>query len=58
MLYSKVAAGGIAGIIVTILIWALQTFAGIDVPPEVAAAMVTVISFIAGLFKTEKRGGR
>ena len=51
--YAKVRAAGLAGIIVTVVVWALQAFAGVDVPAEVAAALVTVITFIVGFFKTE-----
>jgi len=54
--YSKVQASGIAGVIVTVIIWALGNFAGVEVPAEVAAALVVVITFIAGFFKTEKVG--
>ena len=50
--YSKVRAAGLAGIIVTIIIWAAG-YAGIDVPAEVAAALVTVVTFIVGFFKKE-----
>jgi hypothetical protein len=32
------------------LIWVLHTFAGVEVTPEVAAALATVIAFIAGYF--------
>ena len=52
--YSKVRAGGIAGVVVTVIIWALGAFAGIEVPAEVAAAMIVVVTFIAGFFKSEK----
>ena len=51
--YSKVKAAGIAGAIVAVLIWVLGAFWGIELPPEVAAALVTIIAFIAGFFKTE-----
>jgi lipopolysaccharide export LptBFGC system permease protein LptF len=54
--YSKVKASGLAGIIVTVIVWALGSFLGIEVPPEVAAALVTVITFIVGFFKSELVG--
>jgi hypothetical protein len=46
----KVAAAGIAGTITTVLIWILHNLAGVDVTPEVAAALATVIAFAAGYF--------
>ena len=55
MLYSKVKAAGIAGVIATILIAVLTAF-GVEVSPEVAAALTTVIAFIAGFFKKENVG--
>lgn len=54
--YSKVRAAGLAGIIVTVIVWVLGNFWGIEVPPEVAAALVTVITFITGFFKKELVG--
>jgi hypothetical protein len=46
----KVAAAGAGGAVTTLLIWALQAFAGVEVTPEVAAAITTVIAFLAGYF--------
>ena len=51
--YAKVRSAGVAGVIVTVIVWALGAFAGVDVPAEVAAALVTVITFIVGFFKKE-----
>lgn len=45
----KVIAGGAVGALVTIVTWFLG-IAGLDVPVEVAAALATVLSFIAGYF--------
>lgn len=42
----KVIAGGVAGAIVTILIWFAGTFAHVDIPAEVAASLVVVLSFL------------
>ena len=47
----KVAAAGIAGAVSVILVWLLNTVAGVDVPPEVAAAFTTVLAFGAGYLK-------
>lgn len=46
----KVTATVLAGAIVTILVWAVHQFANVSVPPEVAAALVTVVSFLVGYF--------
>lgn len=43
----KVAAGGVAGSITIILVWVLGFF-HVEVPPEVASAFTTIISFGAG----------
>jgi hypothetical protein len=45
----KVAVGAGAGSIGTVVIW-LAGLAGVDVPPEVAAALVTVITFVVSYF--------
>ena len=47
---SKVAAAGIAGTIVTLVIFIAAQF-NFVIPSEVAAAAVTLASFIAGYFK-------
>lgn len=54
--FSKVKAGGIAGIIVTIIVGILKAAWGIELPEPVVAALVTVISFIVGFFKIERVG--
>lgn len=43
----KVVAGGVAGAVTVLLVYAFG-LAGVDVPAEVAAAVTTVISFAAG----------
>lgn len=50
-MHAKVAASTIAGSITVVLVWGLQS-AGIDVPPEVASAITTIISGLAGYLKT------
>jgi len=42
----KVTAGGLSGAVVTILVWALEYFANVQIPAYVVAALVTVVSFI------------
>lgn len=44
----KVRNSLIAGAVVTVLTWLLQQFFKIDLPGDVAAAIVTVISLIVG----------
>lgn len=47
---SKVAAVGIAGTLTTILVFILGYF-NVVVPPEVVAALVTLVTFAAGYLK-------
>lgn len=50
----KVAAGGLSGGLSLIIVWLLgQTDA--EVPPEVAAALTTVITFVVGYFVPDKQ---
>lgn len=44
----KVRNAAIAGAIVTVATWALQQFFHIDLPGDVAAAIVVVISLLVG----------
>lgn len=44
----KVAAGGLAGSLTIILVWVLNTAIGVDVPPEVASAFTTILTFGTG----------
>jgi putative flippase GtrA len=53
---AKVAAGGVAGAVVTLLITALQRWLHWDVPPEVSAALVTVVSFLVAYLTSPKPG--
>lgn len=46
----KVAAAGIAGAAMTLIIFAAQMF-GFPMPETVAAAVVTIVAFVAGYFK-------
>jgi hypothetical protein len=51
---NKVAAAGIGGSVSVVLVWLAGMF-GIEVPPEVAAAATTIISFFSGYLVREKR---
>lgn len=55
--YSKVKAVGWAGIIATVIIAVLTQFFGVEVSPELAAAILTVVTFIAGWRQKERVGG-
>lgn len=47
----KVAAGGIAGAVVTVFAW----LTGIELPTEVAAALLTIVYFAAAYFTKERK---
>lgn len=47
----KVAAAGIGGSVSVVLIWAVKYFWNVDVPPEIAAAIAAIVSFLAGYIK-------
>lgn len=51
---SKIQAAGAAGAVTTVLVWA-ASLAGVAVPPEVAAAVTTLIATGAGWLKQENR---
>lgn len=48
----KVAAAGVGGAASILVVWVLGVV-GLDVPPEVAGAIATVLSFASGYFKSE-----
>lgn len=52
---SKVTAAGLAGAVVTWVVWALDQFWGYTLPAEVAAASVTVVSFLLAYVVGENR---
>lgn len=52
-MYTKVKAAGAAGAATTVLVWGASV-AGVDVPPEVAAAVTTLLSVGAGWLTTER----
>lgn len=54
---AKVVAGGVAGAIVTILVWIVSLF-GLTVPAEVAGAAVVIISFAAAYITPGASNGR
>lgn len=50
---SKVAAGGAAGALTVVLVWALGA-AGVDIPAEVASALTVLLSTAAAYLKSGK----
>jgi len=44
---TKTLAAGIAGAVTMIVVWAVKTWGKVDIPPEIAVAISTVISFAA-----------
>lgn len=52
---NKVAAGGIGGSISVVLLWVFTQFVTVEIPPEIAAAIATIISFASGYLVREKR---
>lgn len=50
----KVSATLLAGAIVTILVWLVQTFAEVKIPAEVSSAAVTIIGALVGWFVPNK----
>jgi hypothetical protein len=44
----KVTVSTLVAALVTIGVWLLRTFAGIDIPAEVTAAIITVVVALAG----------
>jgi len=51
----KVTSAAIAAAVVTILVWGLDVFAGVELPEVVQIAIVTLITFAAGYIKTDTR---
>lgn len=50
MIHSKVRAGSLAGAVSILIVFFLSEV-GVEVPPEVASAITTVLSFAAGYLK-------
>jgi len=49
----KVTASALAAACVGILVWGLSAFAGVDLPVEIQAALITIAVFAAGYLKTD-----
>lgn len=50
---TKISAASIGGALTAIVLWGVNHFTGVDVPPEVAAAITTVVAFLLGYFIPE-----
>lgn len=44
----KVGAMGISGTLITLIIWVLSEYGGVEIPAEIAAIVITIITFVAG----------
>lgn len=42
---AKVMAGGIGGALSAVAIWVLRVYGGLELPPDVAAALATIFAF-------------
>ncbi len=49
----KVGSSALAGGLSIILVWAIKQFGHVEIPPEVASGLTTVISFVTGYLVTE-----
>jgi uncharacterized membrane protein len=54
----KVAAASIAAAVGAILIWLVEHYGGVDLPPPVEAAIVVVLTFVAGYVVPEHNPSR
>lgn len=48
MVNRKVGSAALAGGISIILVWAVKQWGHVEIPPEVASGVTTVLSFITG----------
>lgn len=53
----KVGSGLLAGALTSIAVWALDQFAGVQIPAEIAAAITTVLAFAVSWLVPEANGG-
>lgn len=51
---NKVAAAGIGGSVSIVLVWIAGMF-NLEVPPEVASAVTTIVAFFSGYLVKERR---
>ena len=53
MINRKVSAGGLAGALSIILVWAIKQFGAMELPAEVASGVTTLLTFITSYFVAE-----
>ena len=53
MINRKVSAGGLAGALSIVVLWALKVYGHQELPAEVGSAVTTVLSFVTSYFVTE-----
>lgn len=51
----KVVAGSVAGALTTLLVVAIEGLGGVEVSPEVAAALTTLLSFATAYAVTDRQ---
>lgn len=49
----KVGSAALAGGLSIILVWMIKQFGHVEIPPEVASGITTVLSFVTGYVVTE-----
>ena len=52
----KVGSGALAGAITVIIVWVINAFTGVEIPPEVSSAITLVLMFGASYFVPEAEG--
>lgn len=53
---NKVFAGALAGAVAVIIAWAAKAFGHTDMPPEIAAAVSTVLTFVVQYIVPDSTG--
>lgn len=53
---TKVTAGALAGALTVILMWIVTAATSLEIPPAVASAATTVLTFIVSYFVPENSG--
>lgn len=52
-MFNKVASGGVAASFVAIVTWALEQYAGVQLPPGVQEALIVIIGWLAAFMTPE-----
>jgi hypothetical protein len=51
---NKLIGGTLGGAATAIIVWLANTYAAIEIPPEVASAITVLVSFVASWITSEK----